>query len=352
VALAVLALALVSGCSVESRQKWLPFFFDGVPEAGRPEPPPTRRIRQDLQREVEALRRENADLRAAAQARAEGARGAEPERPAERARTWPEAEALLPRDAGGAVDWNGAIEAGAIRPRPGLDPGAPVQSVLDMDVELSRGRHPFFAAGFHHASHTRWVACGSCHPAPFPIGSKSPKPAITMAAIREGRACGMCHGRVTFGVDTRCPACHSTIPATDAWKPPAPAAPLEGLRTWKEVQARLPVKEDEPDWTTALARGLLAPKSRADQEELLTLEQDVERIPKEEGEAMKAVFPHAAHTALLGCDTCHPAPFQLQAGATPMSMERFEKGELCGVCHGRVAFPLTACGRCHPAMGG
>src|SRR5262249_6117757 len=176
----LLALLLLTGCSTEARQKWLPFFFDGVPDAGRPEPPPTRKVRQDLQREVEALRRENAELRAAAQARAEGTRPAEPERPAEQARTWTEAEALLPRDAGGGVGWDRAADPGVIQPRPGLEPGAPTQPAFDMDVKLARGRPPFFAAGFRHASHTRLLACGSCHPSPFPVSAGTPRPAITM----------------------------------------------------------------------------------------------------------------------------------------------------------------------------
>lgn len=348
-----LILVLLPGCSAETRQRWLPYFFDGVPETGRPEPPPTRKVRQDLQREIEALRLENADLRAAAKARADAAaRGTEAERPAERARTWEEAAALLPRDPGGAVDWNGAIDAGVIHPRPGFGPAAPTQSVFDLDVKVAGGRHPFFASGFRHAPHTRWLACGSCHPAPFPLTPGTPRPAVTMATIRDGRTCGACHGRVTFGVDTRCPACHPGIPATDDWRPPAPAAPLEGLRSWKEVEKRLPVTADTPDWTEALNRGLFAPQSRPGQAPLEVLELDVERLPKGLEDDMKVVFSHATHTALHACDTCHPAPFELQAGATPMTMDQLDKGELCGVCHGKVAFPVSACGRCHPALGG
>jgi c(7)-type cytochrome triheme protein len=343
-------VALLSGCSAETRQRWLPFFFDGVPEAGRAEPPPTRRVRQDLQREVEALRLENADLRAALQARNEAARGAQGDSPGERARTWEEAVAILSRDPGGAVDWTRALEAGVIRPRPGLDPAAPTQAVFDLDVKGVGGRHPFFTADFRHGSHTRWLACGSCHPAPFPLGTGSQRPVVTMATIRDGQACGACHGRVTFGVETRCGACHRTVPATDTWQRPGPAAPLEDLRSWKEVEARLPVKADTPDWTGAHAAGLLAPRSRPGQTDLEDLDLDVERVPKEGGEEMKAVFPHRPHTTLLSCDSCHPAPYQMEAGATPITMEQLEKGELCGACHGKVAFPVSACGRCHPGM--
>jgi c(7)-type cytochrome triheme protein len=249
------------------------------------------------------------------------------------------------------VDWSRAIETGVIKPRPGIDPAAPTQAVFDLDVKLTGGRHPFFGAGFRHAPHTRWLACGSCHPAPFPLAAGSSRPTVTMATIRDGQACGTCHGRVTFGVDTACHACHPGIPATDTWRPPAPAAPLESLRSWKEVEARLPVKAETPDWTEALNRGLFAPQSRPGQAPLELLDLDVERLPKDLDDDMKVVFSHATHTVLHACDTCHPAPFEAQAGATPMTMEQLDKGELCGVCHGKVAFPVSACGRCHPAFG-
>jgi c(7)-type cytochrome triheme protein len=347
-----IVLSLIAGCSTEMRQRWLPYFFDGVPDPGKPQPPASRKIRQDLQREVEALRIENADLRAALQARADAARGAEAERPAERAQTWAEAEALFPRDAGGVVDWNGAIEAGVIKPRPGLDPSTPTQAMFDLDVKVAGGRHSFFASGFSHAPHTRWLACGSCHPSLFPLVAGSPRPAVTMASIRAGQSCGFCHGKVTFGVDSRCSACHPTIPAVDDWKPPAPTAPLEGLHSWKEVQARLPMNGDTPDWTKALDQGLLAPQSRPDQKRIVALQLDVDRLPKGLEEDMKVVFSHESHTRLLGCDTCHPAPYGFEAGATPITMAQLDKGESCGICHGTVAFPVSACGRCHPALGG
>ncbi len=59
-------------------------------------------------------------------------------------------------------------------------------------------------------------------------------------------------------------------------------------------------------------------------------------------------FPHAPHAALLGCDSCHPVPFAERAGAATITMERIFRGEACGMCHGKVAFPAWAnCERCH-----
>jgi c(7)-type cytochrome triheme protein len=33
-----------------------------------------------------------------------------------------------------------------------------------------------------------------------------------------------------------------------------------------------------------------------------------------------------------------------------MTMDELNDGKYCGVCHGKVAFPLTTCARCHPEM--
>ncbi len=61
-----------------------------------------------------------------------------------------------------------------------------------------------------------------------------------------------------------------------------------------------------------------------------------------------ALFPHSSHVTVLACNTCHPdiVPYR----NTPISMEEVNNGESCGVCHGKVAFSVGACGRCHLGM--
>ncbi len=59
-----------------------------------------------------------------------------------------------------------------------------------------------------------------------------------------------------------------------------------------------------------------------------------------------AYFPHSTHVEWLNCETCHPGIFRYRN--TPLSMEVINRGEACGRCHGKVAFPVaTACERCH-----
>ncbi len=346
---ACLALALFVGCSGQKRAKVLDFFFD---REGAP--PPKRRVRRDLLREIEELKRQLEKERAAAKAQGEKAVSKEAELPIERAKGWPEVAQLLPKESKGHVDWDQAFKAGTIKPRPGPDPKSPEQAVLELDVELASSSK-FFSITFSHGGHTRWLACGSCHPAIFPLKRQAKPTMVTMAKIEVGQQCGACHGTVAFGMKDRCVRCHPKIPATEEWRPAEESQnPLERARTWADAAKLLPVTDGMPDLTKALADGVIGPRPgidpKAAEEEVLEL--DIERTPEGDEES-KVIFPHEAHTAWLACANCHPALFQEETGATPMSMEKIEEGQSCGACHGKgVTFPVDACGRCHPAMKG
>lgn len=106
------------------------------------------------------------------------------------------------------------------------------------------------------------------------------------------------------------------------------------------------------DWVAALNGNMIEPKpgldDQAKDEDVLEL--DVELVPKD-GPDFKVTYPHKAHTQLLACTSCHPAIFQMEAGADPITMDKIFAGEYCGRCHGPVAFdPASACPRCHLGM--
>jgi c(7)-type cytochrome triheme protein len=63
-----------------------------------------------------------------------------------------------------------------------------------------------------------------------------------------------------------------------------------------------------------------------------------------------AVFAHSVHVDWLDCRSCHPGVFPYRG--EPLTMEQVNNGESCGRCHGTVAFPVSACERCHPGMPG
>jgi c(7)-type cytochrome triheme protein len=59
------------------------------------------------------------------------------------------------------------------------------------------------------------------------------------------------------------------------------------------------------------------------------------------------IYPHEIHTWWLKCEVCHPKIFVPAKGQNKMTMSGIAEGKWCGRCHGKVAFPLTDCTRCH-----
>lgn len=116
-----------------------------------------------------------------------------------------EAMVGVPRDANGFPDWMRALKSGAIAPRTGLAPNAGM-NVFDLDIVMKNTKEMPWVR-FPHSSHTMWLDCSNCHPAPFePRAGSTP---ITMAEIFRGKYCGICHDRVAFISFFSCQRCHS-----------------------------------------------------------------------------------------------------------------------------------------------
>jgi c(7)-type cytochrome triheme protein len=117
----------------------------------------------------------------------------------------------LPYDSVGFPDWMRALREGKISPRSSVRGGTKPE-VLDLDI-IMRNTKEMPHVRFPHLSHTLWLACSNCHPAPF----KAEKGAntIRMADIFRGEFCGMCHDRVAFITFYSCTRCHSAPPGTN-----------------------------------------------------------------------------------------------------------------------------------------
>ena len=112
--------------------------------------------------------------------------------------------------------------------------------------------------------------------------------------------------------------------------------------------SRLPADRlgNQVNWLEALEQGHISPRTNIFPEtKVRVLNTDV--LLNLRGGTPIVRFPHQQHTLWLDCSNCHESLFKSQAGANKLSMERILQGEQCGVCHGAVAFPLTACARCH-----
>ena len=101
------------------------------------------------------------------------------------------------------------------------------------------------------------------------------------------------------------------------------------------------------DWVKAFKEEIIYPHESLDldKKHVPPLKFDVE-IPAM-GSMPNVIFPHFPHTFWLDCTNCHPGIFMMKKGGNPISMVKIVNGEFCGRCHGRVAFPIANCTRCH-----
>lgn len=131
----------------------------------------------------------------------------------------------------------------------------------------------------------------------------------------------------------------TTNEATHALQPP------------KEAYVGLPTTTfgNHVDWVKALDGGLIKPRwDRINSnEEPFVMDLDIVRPVK--ASMPDVVFPHRQHTEWLFCSNCHPAIFVPQKGANQINMSAILLGQKCGVCHGKVSFPVNTmtCKKCH-----
>jgi c(7)-type cytochrome triheme protein len=193
---------------------------------------------------------------------------------------------------------------------------------------------------FSHWVHRQKYTCRVCH-FELEFGMEANSTGITEEDNKKGRYCGACHdGKISFDHGREnCDRCHNG-----------------NRRYGKENFSRLSGLPklgfgNGIDWVAALRDGSISPAnslsipptgSPYDKEVLLEAEWN--GVPP-------AVFPHSSHNLWLDCNNCHPDIFNIKKKTTQhFAMDRILKGEFCGACHGKVAFPIKECKRCHPAI--
>ncbi len=101
------------------------------------------------------------------------------------------------------------------------------------------------------------------------------------------------------------------------------------------------------DWVKSLHNGEIAPRYDRLDPDALPVVMDLNIVREVKGSMPNVVYPHKQHTEWLDCSNCHPAIFIPQKGANQISMAAILLGQKCGVCHGKVAFPVSECRKCH-----
>jgi len=219
----------------------------------------------------------------------------------------------------------------------GTDPGE--YGTIKMDRRASAaGMNPVL---FPHWVHRVKYACKVCHTdIGFPM--KADALDIKMPEIMAGEHCGECHNGKTAFFPTDCKRCHSYGLDDSERKAKSITTELNNLP--RDEYGNM------VNWVAAMRRGKIRPAAKIDGSGKLTpLDMDVIiPVTKFKPHPPDVKFPHKAHTERLDCSSCHTKIFKQKKGGNPeMSMIKIISGKYCGVCHGRVAFPLNDCFRCH-----
>jgi len=211
------------------------------------------------------------------------------------------------------------------------------------------------AVTFDHWNHRAMYACRVCH-VDAGFAMRAGETQISLNTNEDGSHCGACHdGKTLHDGKPVFPAC-SGWPLPDAGRgcvrchtgPRAPPA-----RGYEAFRRTMPLDEAESvDWEEAARRRLVRPQGSLDgrppARASMRLDRDLEIVPAGSWMA-KVTFSHRRHVAWNGCELCHPEIFpSTRRGTVKFAMADLAAGRYCGVCHGKVAFPLSSCARCHP----
>jgi len=121
------------------------------------------------------------------------------------------------------------------------------------------------------------------------------------------------------------------------------------LQSPKEAFEGLPESRygNHVDWVEALATSAINPRFDRLDADKKPFVLDLNIVREVKGSMPNVVYPHKQHTEWLDCSNCHPAIFTPKKGANQISMASIIMGQQCGVCHGKVAFPISECRSCH-----
>jgi len=205
---------------------------------------------------------------------------------------------------------------------------------------------------FDHWLHRAKFTCRLCH-VDIGFAMQANATGITATSNHQGFHCGACHdgkrlieGKTVFAScsdDTTskdCSRCHS-LGKKDVRK-----------YTYQAFTAKLPKGLYGVDWMTAEGKGKIKP---IDFLEGISIKRaSMQTRPDFSIKAAvpwvhPIVFSHERHAIWNGCELCHPEIFPTAPKETVQdSMFLNTEGHYCGACHGKVAYPLNNCVRCHP----
>ncbi|WP_460894940.1 c(7)-type cytochrome triheme domain-containing protein, partial [Ramlibacter monticola] len=179
--------------------------------------------------------------------------------------------------------------------------------------------------------------------APAAAAPAAPAPAVTTAAAPPAAAGGV----NTFNRLMR-PTLRNRPPAEDGIHDPSNDGTM-ALQPPNTAFTELNRSNagNRVDWVKSLREGKIKPRADRVDDKVAPAVMDLNIVREVKGSMPDVVYPHKQHTEWLDCSNCHPAIFKPQKGANQISMAGILLGQQCGVCHGKVAFPVSECRLCH-----
>jgi len=182
--------------------------------------------------------------------------------------------------------------------------------------------------------------------APAPAATPAPAPAATPVAVAA--ATGSAEDVNSFNRLLKPASKRNLPPPEDGIHDPANDG-THALQPPLAAFGALPksMAGNRVNWVEAIAQKKINPRYDRNDPKAEPIVMDLNIVREVKGSMPDVVYPHKQHTEWLDCSNCHPAIFVPQKGANQISMAAILLGEKCGVCHGKVAFPVSECRNCH-----
>jgi len=209
---------------------------------------------------------------------------------------------------------------------------------------------------FEHWVHRARFTCRLCH-VDLAFAMKAGSTHIRAVDNMKGYYCGTCHnGKMKVEDRNVFESCAKERDAVDVEKCSRCHSYGEEVKREYDFEKFLEKFPRERfgngiNWEKAESDGVIKPidylPGISIRRPSLKVQKDFSLEPKVQG-MPEIIYSHRKHTVWNGCEVCHPEIFAgVKKGKTKYSMPEIFEGKYCGVCHGKVAFPLLDCQRCH-----
>lgn len=174
----------------------------------------------------------------------------------------------------------------------------------------------------------------------FDVPPSAPKEAAGNAETSEANR--------SKGSQIAVPGTGGAITTADAAMANEDRPEIEAVLDWEAAEAMLPKSAmGSIDWMAALDQGTIKLRPKPGGAEA-PAPFDLDFFLKGPDPSFDAWFPHSAHTRMMDCKTCHTTTVRYRDNQ--ITMGDLYEGKYCARCHGKVAFGLEECTRCHLDM--